>query len=107
MDGRRTGRRTGGRGNINMTTAELNALIADRVAEALAAHEAARVAAQGGNTPVLNSLKTLVSSFTSNLVFLLNHCLPKFQVQTRFAHSRLFSIVSLTPLAVPRVPWDS
>ena len=51
MAGRRAGRRTGGRGDINMTTAELNALIADRVAEALAAHEAARIAAQGGKPP--------------------------------------------------------
>ena len=42
MSGRRGGRAGAGRGNVNMTTAELNALIAERVAEAIAAHEAAR-----------------------------------------------------------------
>ena len=51
MAGRRAGRCTKGRGDINMTTAELNALIADRMTEAIAAHEAARNAALGGNTP--------------------------------------------------------
>ena len=41
MSGRRGGRAggRGGKGNINMTVAELNALINDRVAEALAAFQ--------------------------------------------------------------------
>ncbi|KAD6454418.1 hypothetical protein E3N88_09124 [Mikania micrantha] len=40
MAGRREGRRNaGGRGNINFTAAELNALINERVDEALAARE--------------------------------------------------------------------
>ncbi|KAD7476934.1 hypothetical protein E3N88_00070 [Mikania micrantha] len=43
MAGRRGGRRNlGGRGNINLTQAELNALINERVEEVLAAREAAR-----------------------------------------------------------------
>ena len=43
MAARRGGRRNaGGRGNINLTPAELNALINERVEEVLAAREAAR-----------------------------------------------------------------
>ena len=47
MAGRTGGRqdgRQGGRGDINMTQAELNALINDRVVEALAAFQAANQA---------------------------------------------------------------
>ena len=43
MAGRNGGGR-GGRGNVNMTQAELNALINDRVVEALAAFQAANQA---------------------------------------------------------------
>ncbi|KAI3797453.1 hypothetical protein L1987_32710 [Smallanthus sonchifolius] len=47
MAGRGRGGRNGGRGNINLTPAELTALINDSVAEALAAH----VAGQANNPP--------------------------------------------------------
>jgi hypothetical protein len=48
MSGRRGGR-NGGRGNINLNQAELNAIINDRVTEALAAQQQNLNQNPGGN----------------------------------------------------------
>ena len=67
MAGRRGGRRNaGGRGNINLTQAELNALINERVKEVIAAREATRNQNPLNQGDELVHINLVSQSFVSN-----------------------------------------